>query len=149
MAEVYMDGMGWIPIDATPGYYHDVYTLMQMVQQPQNVEKVKIADDSETQTGNVQNKSKRDTSGGSVLDTVENAAVLLLGIAALLLILAAVGTAVLEVRITVTQVRSQNRYRKADERKKQDILCMMIPKMLHCMAWKCTSAGRRKRRNSG
>ena len=41
-----MDGMGWIPIDATPGYYHDVYTLMQMVQQPQNVEKVKIADDS-------------------------------------------------------------------------------------------------------
>ena len=132
-AEVYMDGMGWIPIDATPGYYHDVYTLMQMVQQPQNVEKVKIADDSETQTGNVQNKSKRDTSGGSVLDTVENAAVLLLGIAALLLILAAVGAAVLEVRITVTQVRSQNRYRKADERKKQDILCMMIPKMLHCM----------------
>ena len=48
---------------------------------------------------------------------VENAGGAAVGIAALLLILAAVGTAVLEVRITVTQVRSQNRYRKADERK--------------------------------
>ena len=33
--EVYFDGMGWLPIDVTPGYYYDVYTLMNMVATPQ------------------------------------------------------------------------------------------------------------------
>lgn len=33
--EVYFDGMGWLPIDMTPGYYYDVYTLMNMVSSPQ------------------------------------------------------------------------------------------------------------------
>lgn len=33
--EVYFDGMGWLPIDVTPGYYYDVYTLMNMVAMPQ------------------------------------------------------------------------------------------------------------------
>lgn len=28
--EVYFDGIGWMPIDTTPGYYFDVYTLQQM-----------------------------------------------------------------------------------------------------------------------
>ena len=27
--------MGWLPIDVTPGYYYDVYTLMNMVATPQ------------------------------------------------------------------------------------------------------------------
>ena len=27
--------MGWLPIDVTPGYYYDVYTLMNMVAMPQ------------------------------------------------------------------------------------------------------------------
>lgn len=33
--EVYFDGLGWLPIDVTPGYYYDVYTLMNMVAMPQ------------------------------------------------------------------------------------------------------------------
>lgn len=33
--EVYFDGMGWLPVDMTPGYYYDVYTLMNMVSSPQ------------------------------------------------------------------------------------------------------------------
>ena len=33
--EVYFDGLGWLPIDVTPGYYDDVYTLMNMVAMPQ------------------------------------------------------------------------------------------------------------------
>lgn len=33
--EVYFDGMGWLPIDMTPGYYYDVYALMNMVSSPQ------------------------------------------------------------------------------------------------------------------
>ena len=33
-AEVYMDGMGWVPVDVTPGFYYDTYALLNMAQSP-------------------------------------------------------------------------------------------------------------------
>lgn len=30
-AEVYMDGIGWVPIDVTPGYYYDTYALIELL----------------------------------------------------------------------------------------------------------------------
>ncbi len=38
--EVYMDGMGWLPVDMTPGYYYDTYALLNMAQSPGQVRKV-------------------------------------------------------------------------------------------------------------
>ncbi len=29
--EVYLDGVGWMPVDTTPGYYYDTFTMIQMV----------------------------------------------------------------------------------------------------------------------
>ncbi len=29
--EVYMDGMGWMPIDTTPGYYYDTYAMIHLM----------------------------------------------------------------------------------------------------------------------
>lgn len=29
--EVYMDGLGWIPIDVTPGYYYETYALIKLI----------------------------------------------------------------------------------------------------------------------
>lgn len=37
--EIYMDGLGWMPIEVTPGYYFDAYTLQNMLEFPKNVEK--------------------------------------------------------------------------------------------------------------
>lgn len=36
--EIYLDGLGWIDIDVTPGYYYEEYALMQMVEQPQGIQ---------------------------------------------------------------------------------------------------------------
>ena len=38
-AEVYFDGIGWLPVDVTPGYYYDALTLQQMVNLPEDVKK--------------------------------------------------------------------------------------------------------------
>lgn len=38
-AEVYFDGIGWLPVDVTPGYYFDAVTLQQMVALPDTVQK--------------------------------------------------------------------------------------------------------------
>ncbi len=43
--EVYMDGMGWIPVDFTPGFYYNTYTLLRMAQFPQNIRKTAALED--------------------------------------------------------------------------------------------------------
>lgn len=57
-AEVYFDGIGWLPVDVTPGYYYDAVKLQQMVATPDMVHKTLAEDhnlmDAEqiTDTGN-------------------------------------------------------------------------------------------------
>ena len=57
-AEVYFDGIGWLPVDVTPGYYYDTVKLQQMVATPDMVHKTLAEDhnlmDAEqiTDTGN-------------------------------------------------------------------------------------------------
>lgn len=38
-AEVYFDGIGWLPVDVTPGYYYDAVKLQQMVATPDMIHK--------------------------------------------------------------------------------------------------------------
>lgn len=44
-AEVYFDGIGWLPVDATPGYYFDAVALQQMVSLPDTVRKTAAIDE--------------------------------------------------------------------------------------------------------
>lgn len=44
-AEVYLDGIGWLPVDATPGYYFDAVALQQMVSLPDTVRKTAAIDE--------------------------------------------------------------------------------------------------------
>lgn len=40
--EVYFDGIGWLPIDVTPGYYYDAASLQQMIAAPDTVRKTAV-----------------------------------------------------------------------------------------------------------
>lgn len=44
-AEAYFDGIGWLPVDVTPGYYYDAVKLQQMVATPDMVHRT-LAQDS-------------------------------------------------------------------------------------------------------
>lgn len=44
-AEVYFDGIGWLPVDATPGYYFDAVALQKMVSLPDTVRKTAAIDE--------------------------------------------------------------------------------------------------------
>lgn len=57
--EVYLDGVGWIPIDVTPGFYYDTYTLLEMVKRPQNVNQTAAADDSDQQGNEIEDETKQ------------------------------------------------------------------------------------------
>ena len=39
--EVYFDGVGWLPLDTTPGYYYDAVSLQQMISAPDQVNRMR------------------------------------------------------------------------------------------------------------
>ena len=41
-----MDGMGWIPVDVTPGFCYDTYALLQMAQVPGDIQGTAALEDS-------------------------------------------------------------------------------------------------------
>lgn len=118
--EIYLDGLGWVDIDVTPGFYYEEYALMQMVQKPQGIQMT--ADLQERSTGN-----DNDTSAGRKLpekpvkSTVRHL-MLALGIVVLLLIIGVLVVVALEGRRAWKYVRWCRRLRRADRREKSRIL---------------------------
>lgn len=45
--EVYFDGIGWMPVDVTPGYYYDALKLQQLIGMPNSIHKTAALEDSE------------------------------------------------------------------------------------------------------
>ena len=60
--------MGWLPIDVTPGYYYDVYTLMNMVATPQGEQS-----DTNIEKGHQDSQSVDDgQNGGMINDLIDH-----------------------------------------------------------------------------
>lgn len=131
-AEVYMDGLGWIPVDVTPGYYYDAYSLMEMVQKPQNINKTAVLEDDPNQADPIQQKGRQQDGMGGVQQAVRNIAMVLLGIAALCIALVVIAGVFFEMRTAVLVTRFDKRYQQADEAQKQRLLCLSIPTLLKC-----------------
>lgn len=58
--EVYLDGTGWIPIDVTPGFYYDSYTLLEMVQKPDKVKNTAAEEENDQQSQSIEDERKQD-----------------------------------------------------------------------------------------
>lgn len=52
--EVYMDGIGWVPVDVTPGFYYDTYALMEMLEKPKGTQKTADIEDTKNQADDLQ-----------------------------------------------------------------------------------------------
>ena len=87
-AEVYFDGIGWLPVDVTPGYYYDAMKLQQMIGMPDAVHKTAALENREFSADEI-----NDMEGGSSREPqaqgleIPDPAVMILGIAAIVLIL--------------------------------------------------------------
>ena len=88
--EVYFDGIGWLPVDVTPGYYMSAADMQQMFTAPEDTQKTAAFDDSLSQTdpnGGDSDSSEDQTGSNNV--SAGRIAVITLGIAALVLIILA------------------------------------------------------------
>lgn len=97
-AEVYFDGIGWMPVDVTPGYYYDAVKLQQMVATPDMVHKTLAQDNNRMDAEQITDSgSDADTPGEEIAETLRNLGAFRLGLAALALVLFALVIMVSEI----------------------------------------------------
>ncbi len=89
--EVYFDGIGWLPVDVTPGYYMSAADMQQMFTAPENIQKTAAFDDSLAQSDtNGSDSGSSDENSVSDKKSSVHIGVILLGILALVILIAAV-----------------------------------------------------------
>lgn len=132
-AEVYIDGLGWVPVDVTPGYYHDVYTLMDMVEHPQDINKTAALEDNDQHSNAIQDKSKKETRPDAIGRTVRSVGITILGTLATVLIIAAAVLATAEISSAALVKDFRKKLEKADNAEKQRAACEMITRLLKCI----------------
>lgn len=60
--EIYFDGMGWVAVDVTPGYYYDLVALQQLVSLPEDVSKTAALTQNEDKAGELPGDGAGDNS---------------------------------------------------------------------------------------
>lgn len=119
-----------MPIDTTPGYYYDAVTLRDMVDTPDNVHKTAALEDSRIDVSPV---TKPDNNSGPFTDpvgTAINAANLLLGIVAALVLLLTVLFLLFEIARGVIYMTEIKKFRSAKNQERilflgRKILCYL------------------------
>ena len=129
--EVYFDGIGWMSIDVTPGYFYDTLSLQQMVALPDDIEKTSAAEQDEydhnTLGDDPQNGTRRPEDGISASVWLRNALIRCL---ALLLVLPLLTLLAMEA-VRGLRIRWLKRaYRKGDKRRRIELLEKSIFRLL-------------------
>lgn len=97
-AEVYFDGIGWLPVDVTPGYYYDAVKLQQMVATPDMVHKTLAEEHNRTDAEQITDTgTEQDNLPADIAKAIRNLGGFQLGLAALLLLLLVILTMVAEI----------------------------------------------------
>lgn len=126
--EVYMDGIGWIPVDVTPGYYFDTYALMEMVEQPQEVQDTTSVDNNTNSMKSLNKKSSETL--GEQEKKAKRQHIILRILQSLLLCMAIVLTAFIITHNTKeyrTLIRLRIRLKKAKKEERTETLVKLIP----------------------
>lgn len=87
--EAYFDGIGWLPLDVSPGYYYDAVALQKMVSSPDSVQQNAFLKNNSFGSEQVTGLSgdEKESLGDRALKTVRNVTVISLGVVAVLIML--------------------------------------------------------------
>ena len=129
--EVYFDGVGWMPVDVTPGYYYNVAALQEMVSAPDTVRQTAAIEDDQSQSQDI-----TDSAAGGIQEKketmrrLENAAVLTAGAAAVIIVIIAAAICLLELARVVLIILMRRRFRTDSDEKRVRELERRIFKVL-------------------
>ena len=101
-AEVYFDGIGWLPVDVTPGYYYEAMKLQQMVAAPDTVHKTLAEDHNRMNAEQITDIGREaDTPASEVVEAIGNLVAFRRGVFALVLLASVFFTVLAEMLRTV------------------------------------------------
>lgn len=126
--EVYFDGIGWQPVDVTPGYYYEAAALQQMVNSPDSVHKTaSLDDDKNSESGRIiDDKNNENRTADEVIRKVWNTGLIILGIAACIIIAVAVLIAVFQIIYVVMGICRKRKYMSSSPADKAEMLRQYI-----------------------
>ena len=113
-AEVYFDGVGWLPLDTTPSHYFEAVALQQMVGLPNAVRKTAALRENNIDAAQITGSGTMEGDTGLLPEALKDTTLALLGIAALLLLALALLVAAAELWRAVRIRRVEHAYRRAD-----------------------------------
>ena len=116
--EVYFDGVGWMPVDVTPGYYYDAVTLQQMVNAPDKIHK-SAALDNNSFDGNQTVHSEQGKNGEHrVVKKVIHGTLIGLGILGMFILFCSLVFALLECGGAITTRLTREKYARVSQKEK-------------------------------
>lgn len=133
-AEVYFDGVGWLPVDVTPGYYYDAAELQNMVNTPDNVQKNAALKDNSfkgkklSDSGNIKEKLKK-----KIKEGVRNVAAILLGVCAVLIMLTVISGIIIELAELTARWKFNRKYAESAGGERIILLGKEIYMILNCL----------------
>ena len=127
-AEVYFDGIGWLPVDFTPGYYYDSVKLQGMVISPNVIRKTAMYASEKLEPEKFTDESYTNRLGNlwNHISNPENIPMMLSGLLAIVILLATLIWVIAELLRVLFVHRMQKKYEDADSRKK----CILMEKSL-------------------
>ena len=109
--EVYFDGVGWQPVDVTPGYYYDALALRNMISTPDTEHKSAAIQD---QGDNAENSTKledaKKSNGTKVPKVIRNIAAIVKGAVTVILLVIYLWLIILEVGRIIFAWTERRRY---------------------------------------
>lgn len=113
--EVYFDGMGWIPLDVTPGFYYDMVSLQKLVKIPENAQRTSaVLDNDQKAEDSPGGDSEEGTDSEANLEKLRVAWHVLMAIVIGALWLTVLAWAILELARLAAAAILRRKYAKAD-----------------------------------
>ena len=133
-AEVYLDGMGWVPVDTAPGFYLETYKLQQMVEHPIPIHQSSADSNSDSAS---QGDTFAESTSSDVTVEWSDPQISALGALVLLLILCVIGIAYLAIRRWLMLWINGKALNQKQQRKRQAALCRLIEQTLAVLGITC------------
>lgn len=114
--EVYFDGIGWLPVDVTPGYYYDAVQLQEMVSLPETPKKTAMLENSDTGADPLSQEGESSAQQEVPLPqrVLESIGRICLGVVSALLIFLFIAFLLLELLRFASEWNARRRFQKAD-----------------------------------
>ena len=128
--EVYFDGVGWLPLDTTPGYYYDAVSLQQMISAPDQVNKNAALEDPSFEANQATDTTGSRRNGDARKRVAVRMGAVILGGVTLLIILALLLLGVLEIGRIWDYESMHRKYERVDQKEKIHMRSEEMEKLL-------------------